>query len=166
MLDGAQRLDVLLTHFHPDHVCGLAYLPALPVPATVWGPGAWLYGTPSADLLAGFFVPPASPFSSEGLPDVEELAGGRQEIGGWEVTARAQALHGATTAGFRIGDALAFVTDTAFDEGSAELARGVDHLVHEAWSTDPADPAAGHSSGLDAARVAVAAGVRRLSSFT
>ena len=57
------------------------------------------------------------------------------------MTARAQALHGATTAGFRIGDALAFVTDTAFDEGSAELARGVDHLVHEAWSTDPADPA-------------------------
>ena len=82
MLDGAQRLDVLLTHFHLDYVCGLAYLPALPVPATVWGPGAWLYGTPSADLLAGFFVPPASPFSSEGLPDVEELAGGRQEIGG------------------------------------------------------------------------------------
>jgi ribonuclease BN (tRNA processing enzyme) len=32
----------------------------------------------------------------------------------------------------RIGDALALITDTAFDPGSIEFARGVDHLLHEA----------------------------------
>ena len=31
LVDGVRRLDVVLTHFHLDHVCGLAYLPALPV---------------------------------------------------------------------------------------------------------------------------------------
>jgi len=35
LLDGATRLDVLLTHFHLDHVCGLSYLPAPPLAARI-----------------------------------------------------------------------------------------------------------------------------------
>lgn len=35
LLARATRLDVLLTHFHLDHVCGLSYLPALPLAARV-----------------------------------------------------------------------------------------------------------------------------------
>jgi glyoxylase-like metal-dependent hydrolase (beta-lactamase superfamily II) len=46
LLDGVARLDVVLTHFHLDHVCGLAYTPALPLRPTLWAPGRWLYDTP------------------------------------------------------------------------------------------------------------------------
>src|SRR2546422_11533633 len=47
LLDGVRRLDILLTHFHLDHVCGLAYLPSLNrcEETMIWGPGSLLYGT-------------------------------------------------------------------------------------------------------------------------
>ena len=58
------------------------------------------------------------------------------------MTARAQALHGAPDGGLSDRRRARVRDRHGFDEGSAEPARGVDHLVHEAWSTDPADPAA------------------------
>ena len=32
LLEGIRRMDIVLTHFHLDHVVGLAYLPALSLP--------------------------------------------------------------------------------------------------------------------------------------
>ena len=155
-LDGVTRIDIALTHFHLDHVCGLAYLAALPVPPTVWAPGAWLYGTPSAELLAPLLSAPISPFSER--PPIHELRAGEQAIGPFTLTARAQPRHWAPTAGLRVEDRLALITDTGYDPGSAELARGVDHLLHEAWT--PGDGCDG--SAQDAERVAREAGAHRL----
>jgi ribonuclease BN (tRNA processing enzyme) len=59
LLHGVARLDVVLTHFHLDHVCGLAYLPALATATRIWAPGRWLYGRPSAELLAPLLAAPA-----------------------------------------------------------------------------------------------------------
>ena len=33
LLDGVERLELVLTHFHLDHVVGLAYLPGCAAPA-------------------------------------------------------------------------------------------------------------------------------------
>jgi ribonuclease BN (tRNA processing enzyme) len=163
LLAGARRLDVLLTHFHLDHVCGLGYLPALGLPVTVHGPGAWLYGRSTAELLAPLRTAPLSPFTDEELGEVAELREGGQEIAGLVMQARRQPRHWAPTAGLRLGDELAYVTDTAWDEGSVGLARGVRLLLHEAWSCS-AEPRSseGDSTGADAGRVAAAAGVERL----
>src|SRR5262245_22584055 len=60
LLDGVRQLDVVLTHFHFDHVCGLPYLQWLDVGSAVWAPGAWLYGTTSHDILAPLLRPPIS----------------------------------------------------------------------------------------------------------
>lgn len=155
-LAGVTRIDLALTHFHLDHVCGLAYLPALGVMPTVWAPGAWLYGTPSAEVLAPLLQAPLSPFGKP--PPIRELRAGEQAIGAFTVTARAQPRHWAPTAGLRVEDRLALITDTGYDPGSAELARGVDHLLHEAWT--PGDEC--DASTEDAERVAGEAGVRRL----
>jgi ribonuclease BN (tRNA processing enzyme) len=160
LLAGVERIDIVLTHFHLDHVCGLAYLPALPaLPVTpaLWAPGAWLYGRSSTELLGPLRSAPLSPF--EAVEPVHELHAGEQRIGMFDVTARAQPRHWAPTAGLRIGDALALITDTAFDPGSIELARGVGHLLHEAWSTTGDE---GDASASEAARVARAANARRL----
>jgi ribonuclease BN (tRNA processing enzyme) len=163
LLAGARRLDVLLTHFHLDHVAGLGYLPALERPATVWGPGAWLYGTPTRELLAPLLEPPLSPFGPDELPEVRELDEGGQEVGGFELRTRAQLRHAAPTAGIRIGDELAVVTDTGYDEGTAELAGGVAHLLHEAWSSSAAGARAENvATGFDAGRAAGEAGVTQL----
>ena len=146
------RIDVALTHFHLDHVCGLAYLPALPVMPTVHAPGAWLYGTPSAQLLAPLLSAPLSPFDHR--PELCELRAGEQTVGPFTVTARAQPRHWHPTAGLRVEDRLALITDTGYDPGSAQLARGVEHLLHEAWT--PGD--ACDASEEDAAQVAGEAG--------
>src|SRR5215470_8616240 len=51
-LEGVERIDLLLSHFHLDHLAGLAQVPSLPAPVTIWAPGAWLYDIPSEQLLA------------------------------------------------------------------------------------------------------------------
>ena len=134
----------MLTHFHLDHVCGLSYLPALPLAARVWAPGRWLYGSPSEELLGPLRRAPISAFEPAELGQVRELTEGRQQVGAFSVTARAQLGHWAPTAGLRVGDDVALITDTAYDAGGLSLARDVRHLLHEAWSSSaaPARPRA------------------------
>jgi ribonuclease BN (tRNA processing enzyme) len=161
LLDGVQRLDVLLTHFHLDHVCGLLYLPATGLPVRIHAPGAWLYGTPSAELLGPILRAPLSPFTEPF--DVRELDPRGDEIAGFRVSLRAQPRHWAPTAGIRVGDSVALVTDTAFDEGSAGFVAGVRHLLHEAWSTSQRPSGAeGDATAADAGQVAAAGRVGRL----
>ena len=148
-LEGVTRVDIALTHFHLDHVSGLAFLPRLPVVATIWAPGAWLYGRPSEEILGPF-----SPFEKT----IREL-GESQRIGAFDLRARAQPRHWHPTAGLRVGDRLALITDTAYDPGSAPFARGVDHLLHEAWGTVGDE---GDASAAEAAQVARDAGAARL----
>jgi ribonuclease BN (tRNA processing enzyme) len=163
LLDGVDRLDVLITHFHLDHVCGLAYLPALDIRTVVWAPGEWLYGRRSERILADLQRPPFSPFSATELLEVKEVSAGEQQIGRFSIFARAQPRHWAPTAGFRINDFLALITDTGYDPGSVELASGVEVLMHEAWSSSSTpDSADMDASGADAGRVAAGAGVQRL----
>jgi ribonuclease BN (tRNA processing enzyme) len=148
-LEGVVRVDIALTHFHLDHVSGLAYLPTLPVVPCIWAPGAWLYGRPSEEILG-----PYSPFEKT----IRELAE-HQRIGVFDVRARAQPRHWHPTAGLRVGDRLALITDTAYDPGSAGFARGVDHLLHEAWGTEGDE---GDASAAQAAHVARDAGAKPL----
>jgi ribonuclease BN (tRNA processing enzyme) len=163
LVDGVARLDVVLTHFHLDHVCGLAYLPAIRIASTVWAPGRWLYGRSSAELLAPLRDSPISPFSPAELGEIVELEPGRQQIGRFTVAARAQLRHWAPTAGLRVGDALALVTDTGYDPEGIPFAHGVGELLHEAWSAAAAPRAPEHdATGRDAALVAAGAAAQRL----
>jgi ribonuclease BN (tRNA processing enzyme) len=163
LLDGVRTLDIVLTHFHLDHICGLAYVPALPVTPTIWAPGRWLYGTASAELLAPLRTAPISPSEAHELGEVHELAPGSQSVGRFTVTARAQQLHWSPTAGIRVGDEVALITDTAYDPRSAAFARDVTHLLHEAWSSSASPVAqAGDATAAEAGQVARAARAQHL----
>jgi len=163
LLAGVARLDVVLTHFHLDHVCGLGYLPALGLRADVWAPGLWLYRAPSSDLLGPLLRAPLSAAARSAIGPIHELAEGAQDVGGFTVRARGQQRHWAPTAGLRIDDEIALITDTSYDPGSIDLARGVRHLLHEAWSSSAAPESADHdATGHAAATVAVEAGVDQL----
>jgi glyoxylase-like metal-dependent hydrolase (beta-lactamase superfamily II) len=61
LLDGVDRLHVVLTHFHLDHVAGLFYLAALEVPFEVWGAGEALEGTSTAELVRRLLESPFAP---------------------------------------------------------------------------------------------------------
>ena len=166
LLDGVGRLDIVLTHFHLDHVIGLVYLPALELPSRprLFGPGAALYGVATSEVLRRLVGSPL--FGSE-LDDIvescAELEEGGQQVGGFSVTCRAQHRHPDPTFALRLGDELTYCTDTEFDEGNAAFARDTHLLAHEAWCTEDA-PAnkRGHSSAREAATVARDSGAQAL----
>jgi ribonuclease BN (tRNA processing enzyme) len=166
LLAGVERLDILLTHFHLDHIAGLAYLPALALcrQTTVWGPGKALYDTPTAALLDRISSEPFHPVPL-GDQDIEvrDLPLHEVELAGVRVGIRRQDMHTAPSLALRFEDMLAWVTDTAFDQASAPFAAGCRLLAHEAWFTSdvPRNPAI-HSSGAQAAEVAATAGIDRL----
>jgi ribonuclease BN (tRNA processing enzyme) len=166
LLGGLDRLDILLTHFHLDHVAGLAVLPAVGLcpRTTVWGPGKLLYGSPTAEVLDRLTHEPVHPvpFEQQDI-EVHDLTGDEVELAGIRVAIRRQDRHSAPTLAFRFDDQLAWITDTAYDPASASFAQGCATLAHEAWFTT-ADPrnADIHSSSAQAARVANDADIDRL----
>jgi ribonuclease BN (tRNA processing enzyme) len=163
LLEGVRDLHVVLTHFHLDHVCGLPYLRMLDVAATIWAPGRGLYGQASERILDPLRRPPIAPSDHTRFSSVRELHDGSQEVAGFRVRTSAQPNHWSPTAGLRIEDELALITDTPYEPSSACLAEGVVHLLHEAWSSSAQPIYPEHdATAADAARVAREAAVEQL----
>jgi ribonuclease BN (tRNA processing enzyme) len=165
-LDGVRSTDVVLTHFHLDHIIGLSYLPALPLPEPprVHGPGEQLYGAPTRDILRRLVGPPLFGLDIDALvSDVREVGEGDFEAGPFRMTARVQRHHNDPTLALRLDDVLAYCTDTSYDEGNTGFAKAARVLFHEAWYTEDAPRSeAHHSSAREAAEIARRAGVGRL----
>ncbi len=94
---------------------------------------------------------------------MHDIPDGELDLAGVRMTHRRQDRHSAPTLGLRFGDELAWVTDTAYEPGSAELASGCQLLAHEAWFTSaaPRNPEI-HTAAAQAAEVAAAAQVGQL----
>jgi ribonuclease BN (tRNA processing enzyme) len=165
LLAGVGRVDVVLTHFHLDHVVGLAYLPALrlPVPPTLWGPGELLAGVPTRSILERLLGPPlfSAPLSAI-VGGVHEVPAGELELDSFTIATRVQELHSEPTLALRIGDAVTYCTDTAPDPRNVAFATGSHVLLHEAWYAQGTSEDGNHSAGGDAGRIAREAGVERL----
>jgi ribonuclease BN (tRNA processing enzyme) len=166
LLEGAEALDLLLTHYHLDHVVGLSILPAVLdfLPVRIHAPGKPMVDADPAEALCRLIHPPLFPISLTEYPmpvELERLPGESATIAGLEVRLRRQE-HPGGSLGVRLGDALAYVTDTVADDATAELAAGVDLLLHEVWAEAGGEAIGGHSAVDEVARIAVRAGVRRL----
>ena len=163
LLAGATEIDLVLTHFHLDHVSGLACLPALAdaLRPRLWAPGELLGYGPSLPLLERLLGPPlfAAPLERV-VKEVRELPAGPLELGPFALVTRPQSRHPHPTLALRIGDALAYCTDTELDPATAAFAAGVGVLCHEAWQPEDAGP--GHTSAADAGAVAAEGDVERL----
>ena len=166
------RLDILLTHYHLDHVIGLSYLPGVwrHRPVRLHCPGRPLVDADPAQALKQLLSPPLFPIEIASFPSGVEVipldGAGAHRIGSLAIRLRRQ-NHPGGSVGVRIGDLLAYVTDTSTDDATADFARGVGLLLHEVWASDDEaraqDPAShGHSAAADVARLARAAGVTRL----
>jgi ribonuclease BN (tRNA processing enzyme) len=163
LLAGVERVDIVLTHFHLDHVIGLSYLPALPLAPTVWGPGEALAGAPTLEVLGRLL---GRPLFGSGPGDVaqgvREVPVGRFELGPFALSTRTQRRHTDPTLALRVGDALTYCTDTAADPGNVGFATGSALLAHEAWHAQDATDDSVHSAAGEAGRIAREAGVERL----
>jgi ribonuclease BN (tRNA processing enzyme) len=166
LLAGVGRLNVVLTHFHVDHIVGLSYLPALslPEPPTIWGPGQLLAGGSTRSILERLLSPPifSAPLRTI-AGDVLEIPKERAfEVGPFSMSIRIQELHAGSTVALRIGDDLTYCTDTGPDPGNVGFASGSRVLLHEAWYARESSDDGNHSAGGDAGRIAREAGVDHL----
>lgn len=166
LLGGVREIDLVLTHFHLDHVIGLGCLPGLNMPTTprIHGPGSWLYGIDTETLLRRLCDPPLFPAGLEGITSgVQELDPDDAAFGPFNVSLREQPLHSNPTAGIRVDNVFSYCTDTACDDGTVHFAAGSEVLLHDAWFTqDKPRDAGSHTGGAQAAELAQAAGVERL----
>lgn len=184
-LAGVQRVDVLLSHLHMDHVQGLGFFAPLfeaDVETHLWGPIST-----TLDLrgrLSRYLSPPLFPVHLRDLPRVvlHDLPEGEFTIGGLHVAAEL-VCHPGPTVGYRItGDGAAFTylpdhepalgmngfpTSPEWTSGWA-IARDVDLLLHDAQYTE-AEYAArvgwGHCTLAHALAFARLAHVRQLVTF-
>jgi len=169
-VESIERLDIVLTHYHLDHVIGLSYLPGL------WAGKSVRIFAPAPPLVAGdsdaldrLISPPLFPVGFSRWPLAVEIvpySGRELEIGPFALSLRSQ-KHPGGSVGIRLDDRLAYVTDTVLDRGTIDFVRGVGTLLHEVWLTDEEaalDDAGrtGHSAAGAVAAIAREAGVGRL----
>jgi ribonuclease Z len=157
---------LILTHEHPDHVAGFPLMMQK----------LWLAGRRTPLPVHG--IAPAlvqarkcfAAFDSsgwEGLPDIHWMeipyapAAPVLEDDAWRVTAT-PSLHGVPSVATRLehvptGHICVYSADTAPSTDIARFAQSAEILVHEATGVHP-----GHSTALDAARIAATGGVGAL----
>jgi len=156
-------LDIVLTHFHLDHVAGLTYLPALPLLPAIWGPGELAADTPTKEVLGRLL---GHPLFAATLGDitasVQEVPAEPFQIGPFAISTRIQRLHSDPTLALRVGDALTYCTDTAADRGNADFAAGSRLLLHEAWYAEASTDDETHTAAGEAGQIAREAGIDRL----
>jgi ribonuclease BN (tRNA processing enzyme) len=176
MFRDAAEVHLFLTHYHLDHVCGLAYLPGIFAGRrlTVHAPSQALTGLDPEKTLAELICPPYNPrpwAELEGV-SVATVEPGENRVAGHIIAARAQ-KHADTSVAYRLDDDLVLATDTVFDLETATFAEGVEVFLHEAWidGVEEDDPArselvrsayVSHTSARQAAYLAAKAAVGEL----
>ncbi len=176
LLEGAGTVHLFLSHYHLDHVCGLAYLPGV-LPGrnvVLHPPDRAITGVDPHDAVAGVLRRPYNPvdLADMGRVQVEPLAAGANDVAGRTIRVRAQ-RHSDVSVSFRVDDEFVVATDTSPDPGLPAFASGARLLLHEAWyweddpglSSIPPDLRPGyaaHSEAAEVARLAAEAGVGRL----
>ena len=160
LLEGVERLRVVLSHFHIDHVFGFTALAGLELDREIWMPARLLAGVPAGDLLERLVGPPFFSVAGE-AGEARELEGDT-EIGPFRIEIRVQPQHPGKTIAVKVNGRLAYCTDTAYDSENVEFARGAAILLHESfWPGDTTDDP-GHTAAGEAGRLAAEAGVERL----
>ena len=178
----AIEAEVLCSHTHLDHICGLPFFAPLYRPGTrlrIWGGKSGMPETLEAVLGATL----SDPLMPDLLPRVHaqieflEFRPG-EALAPWPGlrVSTAELHHPGSAVGYRLewaGKAVAYVTDTEHDPAAPDaavlgLAKEADILIYDATYTDEEFPLYkgwGHSTWQEGVRLADAAGVKRLILF-
>lgn len=179
-----QRIDILLTHLHMDHIQGLGFFHPLYNPEIethIWGPVSTTAGL--ASRLSRYLSPPLFPVRLRDLHSVHlhDVPPGPLSVPNFSVSADL-VIHPGPTLGYRVeenGHSIAYLPDhepalgsPTFDETSwlsgYSIIEGVDLLIHDAQYSDDEYRAKigwGHSSYRQALSLARAAEARTLVTF-
>lgn len=171
MLRSYPVLNVIYSHYHLDHTIGLSYFTAVwpSKPLHIYAPERPLLHALAEETLNDLIRPPNFPLTLQQFPcpvTITPLHDEHVQIGSVSVRLRSQ-KHAGGSVGIRLGDDIAYTTDTVVDQGTVDFVRGVKLLLHELW-LDDAEVAAeeatrtGHSYASGVARLATQAGVGSL----
>jgi phosphoribosyl 1,2-cyclic phosphodiesterase len=178
--DRPVEADVLLSHYHYDHLQGLPFFAPLAEPQNhfvFWGPRR--EGRSVQDVLEGQMVPPYFPVALDKVARAKlEFRtidpGVPFEIGAVRITST-ELDHPGGSLGYRLeyrGRSLVYATDVEHtarpSEALVELAQGADVLVHDAMYTEAEyeeHQGWGHSTWPGAVATAEAARVKMLVLF-
>jgi ribonuclease BN (tRNA processing enzyme) len=133
-------LNIILSHYHLDHVVGLSYLPGTWMRGVVriYAPGRPFVETEPDEALGRLLQPPLFPRRFEDFPtrvEVVPIKSGFLKIRSLSIQFQGQ-NHPGGSVGVRIGDAIAYVTDTPVAQTTQAFVQGVRLLLHEVWLTD------------------------------
>lgn len=181
-----ERVDVLLTHLHLDHLQGLGFFDPLyedGMEVHIWGPGGVTHKL--VKRLSRYLSPPLFPVHLRNLPcqiELHETGEGEHEMGEFRVQTD-YVCHPGPTIGYRISNSGAVLTYLPDHEPALgvsgfplepewtsgySLAEEADLLIHDAQYTQEqyADHVGwGHSSIEDAIRFGALAKVHQLVLF-
>jgi ribonuclease BN (tRNA processing enzyme) len=133
-------LNIILSHYHLDHVIGLSYLPGTWTQGRlrIYAPGQPFVEATPDQALNQLLRPPLFSQTLRDFPTPVEVIPMKSEtlqIGGVPIKLHAQ-KHPGGSAGIRIADAIAYVTDTPVEQTTQTFAQGVRLLLHEVYLTD------------------------------
>jgi phosphoribosyl 1,2-cyclic phosphodiesterase len=168
--------NILISHTHWDHIQGFPFfVPVFGRTNRFVLVGQKRVGKQLEEILAGQFIEPYLPYAYKSLPAdliVKEVKDGETLIIGDDTVVRVADLnHPGGCLGFRIeNDGVVFTYcsdvghyDDGFDQNVLKLAQGADLLVHDAHFSTMEERNRfsdwGHSTWLEAAQVAIEAGV-------
>jgi ribonuclease BN (tRNA processing enzyme) len=171
LLEPYPALNIIYSHYHLDHTVGLSYCTATwpSKPLNIYAPEQPLLHAAAAEALNGLIRPPYFPLTLDQFPcpvTIIPIKDRLLNIGSVPICLRAQ-KHAGGSVGIRIGDDIAYTTDTVVDQDTVDFVRGVKLLLHELWLDDAETPAqeatrTGHSYASGVARLADEAGVGSL----
>lgn len=165
------HLDIFLSHAHLDHVFGLTFLFDVLTGRKLERLTVHARSQDIEAIDTHLFCEPLFPVKLSKLNcEFRPYTDGTISVAGGGTLTHFPLKHPGGSVGFRIdwpGHSLAYVTDTIADPAAdyVEQIKGVDLLVHECYFDDSLAQWAevtGHSCTTPVAKVAVAAGVKRL----
>ena len=138
------RVHVLLSHYHLDHVVGLMYLKRFfdDKRVDVYGPGIPVYPRSTASYIADLLQDALYSAGSEGFARevrFHDYAGQDFRVGDVPVTVRPQ-QHSAPSFELRLADAVTYATDTSFCPAAWKNPVPTKVLLHECWQQGSGDP--------------------------
>jgi len=171
IIKSKKRLNIILSHYHLDHIIGLSYLPGLwpSKPIRLFAPSKPYVDFKAEDAVNRLLNPPLFSLSFKNYPNKKDLI----PISNSEITINGHLFqfiklnHPGGSMGIRIDDDICYITDTFVNEGYIDFISGCKYLLHEIWMTreevkENEKGASGHSVLEDVIELSVKAKVRNM----
>ena len=144
VLERHDRLSVLLSHYHLDHLVGLMYLKRFVADkrVDVYGPGKPVYPQTTEEYAGAMLQGALYSSGPHGFAQevhYHDYGGQDFRVSDLRVAVRAQS-HSAPSFELRLEDLVTYATDTSFVAATWEDCPPSRLLLHECWQSDAGDP--------------------------